>query len=602
MKKNLLLAALLLTGLFAVHAQTSPPAPATPREMELNAKYLLFPIRTPGKDVKASLVRLDIDGVLAHQFNVFLAGTPDTVDAWGCLDVSEYAGKKVTISCPRGPLETWDGAVAMVENSNEIKSKVPIYSEPGRPQFHFSQRVGWNNDTNGMVYADGFYHLSWQANPMLAAFANMYWGHAVSKDLVHWEELPVAIRKGGKGPNGKIDPNANPSMVSGEAYSGGAVVDHNNTLGKQVGNTKTIIAAITDTGGGDPKAGGTFGESLAYSTDSGTTYTLIREINPIISHNGRDPKPFWHEPTKQWGIVVYNGGHSAPAPVNWVGKMEFYTSKDLKTWTKASETEEIYHECPEFVELPVDGNPNNKKWLLMDATPKYQVGTFDGKVFTPEDPKTRLTIGGDVKAGQCFSNAPDGRAICMIWARTFQKDKNTSFNQGFTLPLELSLKTTEDGIRCYANPVKELEALRGEEVLSVTNQKLNSGDNEVKLKKPTELLEIAMTIDYSSGTKPAIIEVQLGDSKFSYDLATREVIGGKGKLISYDKEDGKLDLHFFIDRPVVELFAEHGAVYLFQNRNQMGAPIDQIIVRVKSGDATIESAKAYELKSIWPKK
>ena len=110
-----------------------------------------------------------------------------------------------------------------------------------------------------------------------------------------------------------------------------------------------------------------------------------------------------------------------------------------------------------------------------------------------------------------------------------------------------------------------------------------------------------MTIDYSGASKPATIEVQLGDNKFTYDLTTKELAAPKGKLISYDKEDGKLDLHFFVDRPTIEVFAEHGAVYLLHNRAQQGTPLDQIMIRLKTGDATIESMNAYQLKSIWKK-
>ncbi len=575
--------------------------PISPVELQITGKYLLIPIQPPGNGVKANIVKVEVDGTLAYQFGVVLAPNAETVSSWGCIDVSEYKGKKALISAVQGPAEQWTAACPLITSSDEIKAAVPIYSEKGRPQFHFSQRVGWNNDTNGMVYADGLYHLSWQCNPMLAPFANMFWGHAVSKDLVHWEELPIMIRTMGKGRDGKLFPNAHPSMVMGQAYSGGAAVDTYNTLGKQVGKTKTIIAAITDTGAGNPKMGGTFGESLAYSTDSGKTYTLLRDYNPLISHKGRDPKIFWYEPGKHWCIVVYDGGHEVKEPKGWIGKMIFYSSKDLKIWTKESESEEVFHECPEFVELPVDGDPKNKKWMLFDATPKYQIGTFDGKSFKPENAVPRQAMGGEIKAGQCFSNAPDGRAICMVWARTNQKEKGTPFNQGFTLPLELSLKTTADGVRCYANPVKELEALRGEQILSVTQQRLNTGDNALKFKQPSELVEIVMTLDYSTGSKPTSIEVQLGDDKFSYNLATKELAAPRGKLISYDKEDGKLDLRFYVDRPTVEVFAEHGAVYLLHNRGQMGMPLNQVIVRPVGGEVTIESLKAYQLKSIWKK-
>jgi fructan beta-fructosidase len=570
-------------------------------ELDITGKYLLIPVQGPGKDVKANIMKVEVDGTIAYQFGVFLASSKEAISAWGCIDVSGYAGKKAKITSVRGPEESWAWVSGAIKCSDEIPSGVPIYTENGRPQFHFSQRVGWNNDPNGMVYSDGLYHLSWQCNPMIAAFANMFWGHAVSKDLVHWEEKPIVIRTMGRGNDGKVFPNAHPAMVLGQAYSGGAAVDQKNTLGKQAGNTKTIIAAITDTGGGDAKNGGTFGESLAYSTDSGNTYTLLRDYNPIISHNGRDPKLFWYEPGQHWCIVVYNGGHAVKEPKGWIGKMEFYSSKDLKTWTKESETEEIFHECPEFVELPVDGDKKNKKWLLFDATPKYQVGSFDGKTFKPEDALPRLCIGGELKAAQCFSNAPDGRAICMVWARTVQKDKNTPFNQGFTLPLELTLKTAVDGVRCYANPVQELETLRGEEILSVTKQKLNDGETALKFKRPAELVEIDMVLDYGGGTKPAQIEIEVGESKYTYDLETKELTGPKGKLTAYDKEDGKLDLRIFVDRPTVEIFADHGAVYMLNNRNVQGAPLEQVVLRLKGGSATIETAKAYMLKSIWKK-
>ena len=203
-------------------------------------------------------------------------------------------------------METWPVVSGLIKCSNVITSNVPIYSEKGRPQFHFSQRVGWNNDTNGMVYADGLYHLSWQCNPMQAAFANMFWGHAVSKDLVHWEELPLTLRTMGKGKDGKADANVHPAMVLGQAFSGSACVDSNNTLGKQTGTTKTLIIAVTDTGGAQLREPGATGESLAYSTNSGKSYSLLRDINPIINHKGRDPKIFWYEPGKHWCIVVYN--------------------------------------------------------------------------------------------------------------------------------------------------------------------------------------------------------------------------------------------------------------------------------------------------------
>ena len=271
-------------------------------------------------------------------------------------------------------------------------------------------------------------------------------------------------------------------MADANCFSGGAAVDHNNTLGKQVGRQKTLIAAFTDSPTGD---------SLAYSTDGGFRYTVMRDINPIIVHPkpdgskrngsyGRDPKLFWHEPTKRWVIVTYRMGLNPDAAS---GHMAFYTSKDLKKWEFQSMTEKLFpedrqpedkqdfHECPEFLELPVDGDPKNKKWVLLDATPKYQTGAFDGKKFTPDLKEYRRSIFGGLKAGQCFSGAPDGRAIMMVWVRQ-GFGENVPFASGFTLPLELTLRTADDGVRLYANPVKELEQLREKEIFSAQGKKI----------------------------------------------------------------------------------------------------------------------------------
>ena len=483
------------------------------------------------------------------------------------------------------------------ESSNEIWTLKPLYAEVGRPQFHFSQKVGWNNDVNGMVYSDGLYHLAWQCNPVGRSWNNMYWGHAVSKDLVHWDEWPRMLRVHGAVAK---DQPIHPSMALGPAFSGSACVDHNNTLGKQVGDTKALIACFTDVGGGDQSQaakGEKFtGESLAYSTDNGRTWKMLRDYNPIISHRGRDPKLFWYEPGQDWCIVTYRAAKKIEKGVPPNGKMAFYTSKDLKSWEFASFSDEVFHECPEFVELPVDRDSNNKKWLLFDATPKYQVGAFDGKVFKPEFEGTRQTIGGSLKAAQCFSDVPNDRAICMVWARVGPKDPLAPYNQGFTLPLELSLKTATDGVRCYANPVKELDTLRQGLLAEAKNQAVN-GEVRLALTKPTPQFEVELTVDFEEGDAPERVVVQLGQNSISYNVSTKSF--PEARLTSFDIEDGKLDLRLFVDSATVEVFAEHGAVYFLQPRRKQGEVVSGLGVIVDGGSATIENLKVHRLKSIW---
>ena len=216
--------------------------------------------------------------MVVHDFGVVLATKAEQIQYWAALDMSEYVGKTATL-CVHGAI--LENPLALFESSDEPRFLKPLYSENGRPQFHFSQKSGWNNDVNGMVYSDGLYHLSWQCNPMGLGFGSMYWGHAVSKDLVHWEECSPVIRvNGGKSRDGKANANIHRSMAIGLAYSGSAVVDQNNTLGKQLGATKTLIACFTDTGAGIGTEPGVCGESLAYSTDNGRSLHAVAGLQP----------------------------------------------------------------------------------------------------------------------------------------------------------------------------------------------------------------------------------------------------------------------------------------------------------------------------------
>lgn len=590
-------------------AATEPADPSAPRtrEIELTGKLLLVPIR-PRRDPGAKTANrgnglsVTVDGVLVHNVGLILASKPEQIEFWAYLDMSEYVGKAAKLEV-RGPL-TGD-ALALFESADEERYLKPLYTEVGRPQFHFSQKQGWNNDVNGMVYHDGLYHLSWQCNPVGRHWNNMYWGHAVSRDLVHWEEWPRILRSGGgRTQEGKISGNVHPSMAIRQCFSGSACVDINNTLGKQTGATTTLLACFTDTGSGMP---GGPGEVFSYSTDGGRSYTYMKEVNPLISHEGRDPKLFWHEPTKNWCIVTYEAGKKVAGKGIVGGKMAFYSSPDLKTWTFNSFSDAVYHECPEFVQLPVDppspgssgatsGDEGNLKWLLFDATPKYQIGTFDGKTFKAEFEGTRQTIGGSLKAAQCFSNAPAGRAICMVWARVSPKDPRAPYNQGFTLPLELSLRTAADGVRCYANPVKELAGLRLAQVASVENKPV-ADQVSVPLKQPETLLEIAVTLRVDPENPPKRIALQVGENSVPYDVATKTF--PDARLTSFDKDDGKLDLRVFADNATVEVFGENGAVYYLQPRRVQGESVSELAVKVEGGSARIESLRAYRLKSIW---
>ena len=239
-----------------------------------------------------------------------------------------------------------------------------------RPLYHHTPSYGWMNDANGMVYKDGEYHLYFQYNPYGSKWGNMHWGHAVSTDLMHWKELQPAIARD----------------TMGHIFSGSSVVDKNNTAGYGNGAIIALYTSASDKNGQI--------QCMAYSTDNGRTFTKY-EGNPVLRpfdglKDFRDPKVFWYEPAKAWYMIV-----SADK------EMRFYKSDDLKKWTYISGFGRGYgmqpcqYECPDFVQLPVNGDKNNMKYvMLMNVNPgclfggsatEYFVGDFDGKNFTCVD-------------------------------------------------------------------------------------------------------------------------------------------------------------------------------------------------------------------------
>ena len=585
------------------------------RKIPLSGDLLILPVSSPDQADKKvgkadwGMIDVIVDGQLIHRAHAVHPRAVEDAKYWAALDMKEFKGKEATLRLCSDLITPEQALMDLnrIESSDKMRHLLPVYKEPGRPQFHFSQIQGWNNDPNGMVYSDGLYHLSWQCNPLGSWFGGWYWGHAVSPDLIHWINCPPILR-----PNGGMNLERDHSMAVGNCFSGGSAVDVNNTLGKQVGKQKTIIATFADTG---------LGECLAYSTDGGFRYNYMWEINPITvqprpeNHKGpadrswgRDPKLFWYEPTKSWVMVVYRMGLYPDA---CSGHMAFYTSKDAQQWEFLSETEKLFleiyengpdkgninkkdfHECPDFFELPVDGNAKNKKWVLLDGYAKYQVGTFDGKKFTPDLKEYRWTIcPGAPYAGQCFSNAPDGRAIMMMWARMGFGDAPVGC--GFTLPLELSLRTADDGIRLYVNPVKELEKLRETEIFSAQNKKIG-GTESVSFETQEKKVEVVVSV--KTDAKTGSIQLKTGETTFNYLLDKRKLDGSA--LVVHDKDEGRIDFHVFIDSATWEIFAAHGAVYNMGGRNYK-VPVGKISVSLNGAEGTLDSLKVYKLKSIWP--
>jgi len=443
---------------------------------------------------------------------------------------------------------------------------MPLYNEALRPQFHMSQKRGWNNDPNGMFHYDGQYHFFWQCNPAGRGWANMYWGHATSPDMVHWTEHDRALRSFG----GSVK-NRHPKMAVRNCFSGSGNVDVHDTAGWQKGSDKTLVLAFTDTG---------CGESLAYSTDRGKTWTYY-EKNPVIRHRGRDPKLMWYAPGKHWVIAVFDERKG------FGRNIALYKSKDLKTWEHTGNVPG-YFECAEIFQLPVDGDKTKTKWVIYAADARYAIGHFDGKKFTPEHEGKHRVHWGAYYASQCFSNSPDGRVVQIGWARINIPDM--PFNQTFTVPTNLTLRTTKDGIRMFATPIKELAKLRKPSPKTAENKDLKAG-SPIAFKVKDQLFDIVVCV--KKGTAKKVI-LQFGQGRTTYDFNARKL-----DEMPLAMTDGKVTFRVLVDRPICEVIGGGGACFKTSGRRDMGKPLGTISLAAEGGDCTVESVTIHEMKSAW---
>ena len=330
------------------------------------------------------------------------------------------------------------------------------YKQPFRPQYHFSPRANWINDPNGLVYFDGEYHLFYQHNPFGIRWGHMTWGHAISRDLVHWQELPPAISEEGA------------TMI----YSGSCVVDKGNTSGFGRDGRVPMVAVYTGARQDNQS------QHIAYSLDKGRTWTKYA-ANPVLDlkkKDFRDPKVFWHELTQRWVMIVV-------LPLE--KKALFYSSPNLKDWTKTSEftatdSPTTVWECPDLVEVPVDGTME-RKWVLLlsvgnnapagGSGMQYYVGRFNGSTFTNELKPGDLRYvdwGKDYYAASTFNHLPrrgNRGAISIGWMNNLQYAGDiptTPFRGNMTLPRELRLvKTPAARYELRQQPIQELKPLLG---------------------------------------------------------------------------------------------------------------------------------------------
>ncbi|MCY9033175.1 GH32 C-terminal domain-containing protein [Bacillus inaquosorum] len=484
------------------------------------------------------------------------------------------------------------------------------YDEDYRPQYHFTPEANWMNDPNGMVYYAGEYHLFYQYHPYGMQWGPMHWGHAVSKDLVTWKHLPVALYPDEKG----------------TIFSGSAVVDRNNTSGFQTGEEKPLVAIYTQDREGHQV------QSIAYSNDKGRTWTKYAG-NPVIPNPGkkdfRDPKVFWYEKEKKWVMLLAAGD-----------RILIYTSKNLKQWTYASEfgqgqgSHGGVWECPDLFELPVDGNPNQKKWVMQVSVGngavsggsgmQYFVGDFDGTHFKNENPSDKVLwtdYGKDFYAAVSWSDIPssDGRRLWLGWMSNWQyaNDVPTSpWRSAASIPRELKLKTLTWGVRVVQTPVKELQTIRGTSK-KWKNQTISPASQNVLAGLSGDAYELHAEFQVSPGSAPEFgFKVRTGENQFTkvgYDRKNTKLFVDRSESgnVTFNPTfntgiqtaplkpvNGTIKMRIFVDRSSVEVFGNDGQQVItdiiLPDRSSKGLEL-----YAENGGVKLKSLTIYPLKKVW---
>lgn len=558
--------------------------------LDVTEDYLLLPIQDDAPEGKICVVKdNEQKGTL---MNVRLAR--ERVDSYVPFALSAYKGQHISIEIQGVPETALCWKELKLSGSFDMANK-----ESFRPVYHHTPAYGWMNDPNGMFYKDGVYHLYFQYNPYGSVWGNMHWGHSTSTDLMHWKFEGCAIV-----------PDA-----WGAIFSGSCVVDHENTAGFGKEAVVAFYTSAKSTPWGDIQM-----QSMAYSLDNGKTFTKY-EGNPILTSSEkdfRDPKVFWYAPGKHWVMILAVGQH-----------MEIYSSVNLKEWKKESEFGAMQGahggvwECPDLVEIPVEGT-REKKWVLIcnlnpggpfgGSAAQYFVGSFDGKKFVNESPtQTKwMDWGKDNYATVTWNNAPDGRCIALGWMSNWQYANNVptrQYRSANTLARDLTLYREGQELYLKSTPSSEVKKARGKKV-SIPSFKVSEKHEMVNLFEEKQgAYEVEIVIQNAGASKIAFCLLNDKGEKVSmyYDLNRKQFVMDRSEsgkvdfskdfpavtvaLVNVDKE---LTLRLFVDRSSIEAFGEDGK-FVMTNLVFPSQPYVKMCFEADKNGYAVKSLNVYKL-------
>jgi len=432
-----------------------------------------------------------------------------------------------------------------------------MYEETFRPQYHFSPKENWMNDPNGLVYYKGEYHLFYQYHPYSKVWGPMHWGHAISRDLIHWEELPIALY---------------PDEL-GQIFSGSAVVDQDNTSGLKNSEEDVLVAIFTHHGEKSEQ------QSIAYSNDKGRTWTKYKG-NPVVKNPGikdfRDPKVFWHRPSQRWIMTLAAGDC-----------VHFYGSPNLLDWSFLSSFGKEYGahggvwECPDLIELEIEGE-NAKKWVLIvsinpggpngGSAVQYFTGDFDGITFAADMEKERVQwadYGRDFYAAVTWSNIEE--PIWIGWMSNWQYANQVPtdpFRSVMSIPRKLRLRREEGKLNLIQIPIELTSIVAG---TLIVNEELTLQPHASK-KMEVNKLQLLFQGKVKGNTASAFTWTLRGENEYLqiiFDCVNKEVRMDRTKsgLTTFSEQFSSVskmplkeleEFSIFIDQSSVELFVNQG--------------------------------------------
>lgn len=508
--------------------------------------YLIFPVNTLALNKKLTFNQ---DDKTLYDLDIKIDYISPNFYAY--IDVSRFIGQTLDLSVePEMKLDFRIADEIDIDN---------LYSESLRPQIHFTTKNGWINDPNGLIYLDGIYHMFYQYNPADNHWGNMHWGHAESTDLIHWKEKKTALFPDDRG----------------AMFSGSAISDEKNLLGKNTDNHKAALLYYTTT---NP-----FSQCLSYSTDGFQTIEKYSD-NPVIPHvesENRDPKVIFCDELDCYILALYLMDDI----------YVIFKSDDLVNWTELQRLNlPGDNECPDI--FPLIDFAGNRKWIFSGANGRYLVGKFENDKFEPEQEAISQHYGDSAYAAQTFSNLPDGRTVQIAWDRW--QLPSYGFNGQMGVPAELSLSLYDNTYYLEARPVKEIEDLYNSFEHYENIRTSHDIDFRIQLDDTAYLFKINGLTNVCGVT-----EIQIFGRTIQFDFNKNEIAIGKNYApISLTASNGEITI--IVDRCSIEIFADDGKIYMscidddtFCDRN-----IPYLVIKSEN-ETIIKNMEIHSLKSIW---